>query len=114
MTRYSQGWADFRPELKEMLTMKYRVAIRRNSDGRIHVSRWHDYEYDLAGLEFLWSEGNMACDCNLHEEFERVSNPEREEDDFGCGDSAYDVVRFEIDGVSYTPEQLSERIRNES
>jgi len=79
--------------------MRYRVAIRRNSDQRVHVSRWQEFNGDLRGLEYWWNEGNGACDCNRHDEFERAADPDSNDRgyDFDCGDTAYSIVRFDID-----------------
>lgn len=93
--------------------IRYRVAIRRNDDGRVHVTRWEDFNGDLSGLEFWWMEGNMACDCNRHHQFESVADDEPVEwdDRWPCGETAYSVTRFEIEGLgSFTPRQLSDHI----
>lgn len=47
------------------------------------------------GSEYLWTDGNMGCDCNRATEFWRAKHPGaslEEEPDFPCGDGAYRVT----------------------
>ncbi len=72
----------------ECVPMSYRVDIRRNSDGVIRryerPLEWADHSV------FFWTEGNGACDCNLHQFFEEAGGrDDAYDDDFPCGDSAY-------------------------
>lgn len=44
-------------------------------------------------IEFMWSEGLMACDCNRGLFFNRAKGIERSDDeDCGCGSSRYIVT----------------------
>lgn|SRR5687768_1587123 len=67
------------------------VEIRRNSDG---VVRRYVDEHWLS--DFIWSEGNYACDCNRHLFFERAggnepySDPDYPNPD-DCTDGGYSV-----------------------
>lgn len=70
------------------------VHIRRNADGVVRVCRMEsrfdvpDYCDGFAD-DFLWSEGNFACDCNRAIFFERAAGVENI--DRQCGDDAYFV-----------------------
>lgn len=52
-------------------------------------STWNDTN------EFIWSEGNFACDCNRHMMFQRANG---EEPEWGtpCGKSRYSVLEIEL------------------
>lgn len=68
--------------------MTYEVTIKDTATGeeRIYVGSgdWDDAE------DYLWNEGNYACDCNRGLFFQRVKDP-----DFSghleCGDSRYEI-----------------------
>lgn len=47
-------------------------------------------------INFMWGEGNYACDCNRHLFFERAKE-EEDDDSWGtlCGNSRYTVRIFE-------------------
>jgi hypothetical protein len=69
------------------------VFIRKQATGEI---RRHVDEYPWQG-DYIWSEGNYACDCNRHLFFERAAGhePYDDEDYEGkCGDEAY-VIRID-------------------
>ncbi|KVC81365.1 hypothetical protein WI75_08415 [Burkholderia ubonensis] len=53
------------------------------------------YGYPAKGAEFMFYEGNYACDCNLSR-FIRATYPDIEFPELGCGDEI-DVVDFEIE-----------------
>lgn len=89
--------------------IRYRVAIRRNSDDQVRVTRWSDSYWtgpSFEGqtlenfLEFLWTEGNMGCDCNRHGEFERVADSDAGNlaMEYPCGDTEYSLEWIEIEG----------------
>lgn len=44
--------------------MSYRVAIRNNVTGEIRFVPF-DREWDAEADDFMWTEGNYCCDCNL-------------------------------------------------
>jgi hypothetical protein len=54
-----------------------------------------DYEFEDScsdeGIEFIWTEGNYACDCNRSLFIQRYCNPEFPE--LPCGD-AIDLIEF--------------------
>lgn len=104
--------------------IRYRVGLRRNADGRVHFTRWAEAhqgsgvtEMDsLRGIEFWWTEGNMACDCNRHGEFERIADPDcgNLAMEYGCGNRDYDLVWFEVEGMPrMTPRELYEYLTRE-
>lgn len=41
---------------------RYRVRLKRTSDGETHLTDWD-------ATEFWWSDGNGACDCNRETAF---------------------------------------------
>lgn len=67
-----------------------KITIRKNSTGEIRVADfplpW--YEHSL----YFWSEGNFSCDCNRHDLFGRVLDPQFDED-FKCGHNEYTVIK---------------------
>lgn len=67
------------------------VHIRRVADGvvRIHRDGWHS---DSESPDFIWSDGNFACDCNRHDFFERAAG--NEAGDHPCGSTAYVVDKI--------------------
>lgn len=68
-----------------------RVFIRRNSDG---VERHFD---DLTWHgDFIWSEGNFACDCNRGDFFAFAAG---EDADRECGHGDFSVRIETLDGV---------------
>jgi hypothetical protein len=66
------------------------LEIRRNADGviRKYPDLW-DWPDDEELADYMWSEGNYACDCNRHLFF--VFSGGEEDDDRPCGDGAYSV-----------------------
>lgn len=72
------------------------VYIRRNTDGEVRCYdnlEWHD---DSDYPDFIWSEGNYACDCNRALFFARAigeDDPER-----SCGDSAFSLRITDVGG----------------
>lgn len=65
--------------------MKAAFVIVNNATGEIrrYADEWHD------GSEYLWTEGNYACDCNRALFFAAAAlddEPER-----SCGETAYSV-----------------------
>lgn len=65
------------------------VEIRRNSDGVVRI-----YKDDHWLSDFIWSDGNYACDCNRHLFFERAGgvDPYDDPDHVSvCTDDKYSV-----------------------
>jgi hypothetical protein len=67
--------------------------IRRNSDGLVRQCRT-DWSVDDPS-DFIWSEGNYACDCNRYLFFQRAAD-EPDDDVVACGATAYTVLRIEL------------------
>lgn len=72
----------------------YTVHIRRNATGEIRT--YHiPYAWDVAS-DFLWAEGNNACDHNRAIFFH--TDEEKNKPDFveitACDDGLYDIVRI--------------------
>lgn len=67
-------------------------ALLRDSSGfeRLYSDEIEDQYAD--NVRFMWEDGNMACDCNRHDEFQRaagITTPE----DAPCGDERYTALR---------------------
>lgn len=69
------------------------ARIRCNATGEVRETRGPAIleEGCDAPSEFIWSDGNYACDCNRRIFFERAAGNEVEGE---CGDSAYSVEVF--------------------
>lgn len=69
------------------------VEIRRNADGVVRQDRSHRFYGD-----FVWSDGNYACDCNRSLFFYRCVDEEEKARDRMCGDTDFSVRVLDIDG----------------
>src|SRR4249919_410091 len=73
------------------------VAIRRNADGEVRVYRCREAR-DKGKTEwsdYIWSDGNFACDCNRYDFFERAGGREPEDEEsenVPCGDTAFTIL----------------------
>lgn len=72
------------------------VAIRREADGltRIYRSDHETRSDDGSFNDFVWSDGNFACDCNRHDFFERAAGVElsdEESENVPCGDDRFTI-----------------------
>lgn len=69
---------------------RHKVLLRNNVTGEERFidsdSEWEDVH------GFLWTEGNFACDCNRHLDFERAGGREPDSGEVGCGDERYTAV----------------------
>lgn len=81
-----------------MTSTPVNVHIRRNSDGVVQVQYWPEYGWDSDNSDYIWADGNYACDCNRFLFFERATGKEPEWDEGPCGDSAYSVAIFDMTG----------------
>lgn len=81
-------------EIQTMATLE----IRRNADGLIRrdLKLWKWFG------NFIWEDGNFACDCNRYLFWCRAAGePETEDEDgpeHGCGDERYSVRLTDKDG----------------
>lgn len=65
------------------------VHIRKNSTGETRA-----YRDNGAWNEYLWADGNFACDCNRALLFQRAGGVEPPDDeDQPCGSISYSIVR---------------------
>jgi hypothetical protein len=84
--------ADMRDEI---VWIPIEVAIRRNSDGEVRVYQYRGTRDDDGKFnDFIWCDGNFACDCNRYGFFERASGREpddEESENAPCGDTAYSI-----------------------
>ena len=70
----------------------YKVLLRNNETGE---ERWVEYNMPWEEhSDFMWTEGNYACDCNRHLFFERSKGQEPE--DAECGEKRYTAVCAEL------------------
>lgn len=66
--------------------------IRLNATGEVRESQETGYFDGFGFQDFIWDEGNFACDCNRHLFFERAGGVEPEFDpDEECSDFKYAV-----------------------
>ena len=84
----------------------YTVALRHVPTGEVRIvkdrfdfsgyTRDEDWEHDA---DYIWLNGNYSCDCNRHNFFNRIGNPEFDEE-IPCGDVLYavDWIRNEESG----------------
>lgn len=73
------------PEIKPV-----HVHIRRNADGVVRIYEDAGFFEKGAFLDYIWSEGNFACDCNRHLFFVRAGNGDEDEgDDNACTSELY-------------------------
>lgn len=87
--------------------MRFRIALRKNATGEIRV---FDDDFDsVSALEFMWRDGNYACDCNRHLYFERARDGFTEADEesvwvgASCGDGRYTVLYAECPNGACIP-----------
>lgn len=75
-----------------------RLEIRNNKTGEVRASQegW-DWDGDTEYPDYIWSEGNYACDCNRALFFARVVG--EDDPDRNCGDSAFAVRLTAEDGT---------------
>lgn len=87
------------------------IYIRRNSDMLV----MHYDAPDIVGFiddgsfnEFIWSDGNFACDCNRRLFFERALDANYDDDiDYDCGSDKYAVrITDKSDNVLYDEFEL--------
>ena len=68
--------------------MMYQVKIKNL---KTNETRTIDVDGDFDGAaEFLWTDGQNGCDCNLHYYFTDWNGT-----DCPCGDTEYEVLGFE-------------------
>lgn len=72
------------------------VHIRRNADGATRIYPFPEHGWDTDGSNFIWSEGNYACDCNRASFFARSIG--EEDPDRSCGDKAFSIAIFDMGG----------------
>lgn len=67
------------------------VAIRRAEDGLVRVYRSdHETRDDGSFDDYIWADGNFACDCNRSDFFERADGREPADVETApCGDHRF-------------------------
>lgn len=77
--------------------VKAKLEVRRNVDG---VIRTYRDDWDYYG-DFIWMEGNFACDCNRHLFFCRAAGEDEgddEDENNRCGRDRYAVRLTDSNG----------------
>jgi len=83
------GWGQPAPKLK------YSLELIRVADGaRVTLHEETTQEY-RESTEFVWSEGNFACDCNRAALFARARNEDTEHPvDLPCSNDKYHIEKL--------------------
>lgn len=82
------------------------VSIRRNADGVIRALEPDPESWVGAAMDYLWTDGNLGCDCNRSLFFARAGG--EDDPDTFCGDNAYSIiVRDETGKVLYDETETS-------
>lgn len=73
----------------------FRVTLINNETKEtvscVEYGEWDEME------EFIWTEGNHACDCNRAAFFNRAKVIDHEWDESPCGDDKYSIVSIELE-----------------
>ena len=92
----------------------YWLTIRQNSDGlerkktEPEYGEWEDNED--GHTEFLWSDGNYACDCNRELFWKRIAKEPDDERDVECGCTKYSVKLTDKSGnILYSDYDVPEK-----
>lgn len=71
----------------------YKVALRNNATGEVRLVPY-EFDWDDAGPdEYLWTDGNYACDCNRALFFYGL---EPEAGDYNCGMTEFSALYAEL------------------
>lgn len=77
--------------------MSYKILLRNNET---QEERWHTEDgpdWDVEVSDFLWTEGNYACDCNRGTMFDRAGGEKDVPwDRYPCGAVKYTAVCVEL------------------
>lgn len=73
-----------------------RFQIRDTVTGEHGVDGWSD-DSPAHFSDFIWTEGNFACDCNRGLFLDRALG--RDESEWPCGDARFELDWVEVDGV---------------
>lgn len=68
--------------------MDYIALIQHKGETREYHDEWPD-SFSGEGLEFMWTDGNYACDCNRALFWNRIKG--KDDPDVPCGDGEYVV-----------------------
>ena len=69
-----------------------KLRIRREADGAVReIDAEMPSDWDEDG-DFIWTEGNYACDCNRFLFFERAGGREPGDDEGPCGHTGYTLL----------------------
>lgn len=72
------------------------VYIRRNADGVERCDHSHKWDASNPDEDFIWSEGNYACDCNRALFF--AAGGGEDDPNRSCGEAAFSVRITDLDG----------------
>ncbi len=76
------------------------ATIREVSSGIVAVADDFEYpdDYPRHTIQYMFSEGNYSCDCNLELFFRRARGEDPDLDDVRCSDGRFVVDKLECDG----------------
>lgn len=76
----------------------WKVTIRRNRDKAVRVYLFTNTEsWDPDRSDWIWSDGNFACDCNRHLFFHRAVGKDLWRQAPRCGETRYTIVSITQD-----------------
>jgi hypothetical protein len=74
------------------------IRVRHVPSGEVRTHSWTEREQSLC--DFIWTEGNYACDCNRGLFFLRAENPDLGPDcAIACGRGLYALDSVDVDGI---------------
>lgn len=77
----------------------FKITMTDKATNETRSFDWSADNYTMDSAEFMWYEGNMSCDCNKHNFFERVKVPDYDAE-HPCSD-----VRYVVDKIECLDEQ---------
>lgn len=73
--------------------MSYDVLIRKNDTGEIRRCRFEGVDWYADSSDYLWTDGNYGCDCNLADFFAQAGGEFDPEKDHPCGNEKYTPIK---------------------
>lgn len=71
------------------------IYLRHNPSGVIRTVVYDMHDSDEESLEFIWTEGNYACDCNRALFFARACG-DADPSDRPCGETVYTALSASV------------------
>ena len=73
--------------------MNLKIEIKRNATGLMVSDVWQQVDFN----DYIWSEGNFACDCNRESFFLQWHGESTKDDIDECGDDRFSVRLSDAD-----------------